>query len=289
MSKRINATSGLLLGLAGMMAGCGAMGAEASAWEIELEVGEESSVDAVAAAEAVDVGDAADADVDGSSDSGRSNWATATSEAPALPLVDMDARQLAQQWLRWSLAQPWSTGPVNDTTGAGCRWGQQDALWFLAGTAGGSVVRECEIPAGTELFFPLLNGWAALPLDWLAPGDPLDEVMPELLATLEDQHVHTCALTLHVDGQEVAGSFAQMHEDLLVEIVEPFEIDMNIDDPASELPEAGGPMSAVTAGYYARLAPLLPGEHVLEFGGSVCSGATGAFQTSVTYTVHVAG
>src|SRR5439155_23432452 len=64
----------------------------------------------------------------------------------------------AARWWQWALAQPLSTNPVLDTTGANCAAGQSGRVWFLAGTfSAGTVSRSCTVPAGTALLFPVLN------------------------------------------------------------------------------------------------------------------------------------
>lgn len=53
----------------------------------------------------------------------------------------------AIDWVQWALALPWSTGPINDATGASCAMGQQGPVWYLAGTtgaAGGSVMKRAQ-------------------------------------------------------------------------------------------------------------------------------------------------
>ncbi|MCA9711706.1 MAG: hypothetical protein KDK70_38075 [Myxococcales bacterium] len=257
MTRRFHATAALWLWLGGVATGCEAMSADELDEALELDTeGEEPSVATALTSAARVVGSAADDEL------------------------------LVRQWLQWSLAQPWSTGPVSATS-TSCGSTQGSGPWFLAGTAGGSATRECTIPADTELFFPLLNGWAIVPAELLEGEEPLQDAFPAAFEAIGDQHADTCALTLRIDGQDVAAGFEQLHEDFHVEILEPFEVDVNSDDPVSGSPQGGGPVHAVTAGYYVHLAPLSPGDHVLELGGALCSGPK-TFETSVTYTVHIA-
>ena len=52
---------------------------------------------------------------------------------------------------------PPRTIPVLDTTGENADVGQEGPVWFLAGNLGGITVRECAVPEGKALFFPILN------------------------------------------------------------------------------------------------------------------------------------
>src|SRR3954468_24118744 len=62
----------------------------------------------------------------------------------------------AAVWWQWLLAQPASTNPLLDETGANCAQGQQGPVWFLAGGFGG-VTRRCAVPVGHALLIPVVN------------------------------------------------------------------------------------------------------------------------------------
>ncbi len=187
------------------------------------------------------------------------------------------------EWLRWVIGQPFDENPVNDPSGALCGVDQDGPVWFLAGTFGGPAERECTIPAGKQLFFPLVNNWCTI-----APelGDP-DELLAlwgaDVEAWFDANYANTCALTLRVDGKDVVPDFDELYTTHYLKVMEPFEVDVN---PAWA-PEytAGGPMPTLGAGHYARLMPLTPGDHVVEFGGSICGDHP--FTTAVTYHLHV--
>jgi hypothetical protein len=84
-------------------------------------------------------------------------------------------------WVRWAESLPWLDGPIKDQTGEHCADGQDGPVWYLAGTAGGPVVRQCDIPAGKQLFFPLINTWAPLYPEWF----PSEEAIASILIFLE--------------------------------------------------------------------------------------------------------
>ena len=62
-----------------------------------------------------------------------------------------------QKWWEWAFEVPSNDSPVNDVTGENCSLNQEGPVWFLAGTFGTSVTRECTIPEGKALFMPAAN------------------------------------------------------------------------------------------------------------------------------------
>jgi hypothetical protein len=63
------------------------------------------------------------------------------------------------RWWQWVFSLPANNSPILDT--GDCSAGQSGHVWFLAGAfAPTTVTRQCTIPPGTALFFPLANGWA---------------------------------------------------------------------------------------------------------------------------------
>lgn len=198
---------------------------------------------------------------------------------------------LAIGWVRWALAQPWSNGPIADPTGASCAMGQQGPVWFLAGTSGGAVTRECTIPQGKQLAIPLVNSWWTFPEEFYPDDAAVEAGIDDSIAWLQNNFDHTCTLTLRIDGQDVVpGGFDAMAEALYIETFEPFEIELHPDDNyMTQYDVAGGPMLATGAGYYARIQPLTPGDHSIELGGTLCNGKKLWFSTSATYHVHIDG
>src|SRR4051812_7253552 len=107
---------------------------------------------------------------------------------------------LAVAWWQYVLRQPTATNPLLDQTGANCASDQSGAVFFLAGTGGsGTATRTaCAIPAGKQLFFPLVNAF-----DVHTPGDGLDT--PELVyKDFQSYGFRADTLTASVDGVAVA-------------------------------------------------------------------------------------
>ena len=61
-------------------------------------------------------------------------------------------------WWQYVAAQPVSSNPLFDPTGAGCRNAQSGKVFFLVGDAT-SPRDQCTVPAGKALFFPLVNAF----------------------------------------------------------------------------------------------------------------------------------
>jgi hypothetical protein len=193
---------------------------------------------------------------------------------------------LAAAWTRWIMALPYSTGPVNDSTGAACAAGQHGKYWFLAGTPGGAAERACDVPADRHLVLPLLNWFCAFFPELYPDDEALEQGIAEMVGGAASLPDAVCELTLEVDGVDALADIDAFTE--LFDITEQaFEIDANDDHFAASEGFAGGTMPAVTAGYYVRLKPLAPGDHTIEFGGALCTDGIVDFETRTTYHLHV--
>jgi hypothetical protein len=65
--------------------------------------------------------------------------------------------ELQAEWWQWATSIPASHNPIFDKTGNRCGMGQRADLWFLAGSTGGRVTRNCTVPAGVNLLVPVVN------------------------------------------------------------------------------------------------------------------------------------
>jgi hypothetical protein len=76
-----------------------------------------------------------------------------------LPYDPRSPEGLAARWVRWVAAAPLLKNPVNDETGEHAAANQPGDVWFLAGSLGDRVERQCTVPADRELFLPVFNMW----------------------------------------------------------------------------------------------------------------------------------
>jgi hypothetical protein len=202
----------------------------------------------------------------------------------------------AAEWWQWALGVPAATNPVDDLTGANCAERQVDDVWFLAGTFGDMpVVRDCTIPEGTSLFFPLINsGFFAFLTD--PPEQRTEEFLRAAAAC-----GFPAELSLEVDGQEIrekdlqrlftgpSDSQAPGRQRKQERVITPL---FNVQLPPgnifgadeNDIPELVLSPSA-EEGYYMFLKPLSPGEHVVHWRAEGCSAAT-ALQ-DITYHLTV--
>jgi hypothetical protein len=96
----------------------------------------------------------------------------------------------ASRWWRVALETPTSLNPLADDTGANCDHGDMGNVWFLFGGLGTDpVVRECKVPAGRALFFPILNQCSGAFLND-PPEERREEFLGEQVACIEDAAQH---------------------------------------------------------------------------------------------------
>lgn len=177
----------------------------------------------------------------------------ASAQGTNRPSVQKPKPELANQWWQWAMASPRSSSPVSDQTGERCGNGQQGEFWFLAGGYGSSKIRRnCTVPAGKSLFFPLINM-----VYW--PTSEGGETFTcnrakELAALNNDTAIELFA---EIDGQAV-------------EHLEQYRVaSQQCFDVFDRVPQAQKPYKAfpsATDGYWLQIGPLSPGRHTLKFG-----------------------
>ena len=159
---------------------------------------------------------------------------------------------LAKGWWRWALAQPRASNPVADSTGASCTVGQEGAVWFLAGTPGGSATRACAVPSQRALFFPVLNE--------LCVGDQ---------PCGQNDFDQAVSLT-SIDGVMISPRPVG---------TDTFGVNSA---PGNPLLDLTGPASGRAFGLWVLLRPLTTGAHTISFSGHL-----GSFSLSVRYALTV--
>lgn len=194
----------------------------------------------------------------------------------------MSYGELAGAWWDWAVNQPPDMNPILDETGEFASVGQDPAgkVFFLAGNFGGETVRECTVPAGKALFFPIVNGL------WIAPEEGNNE---ECRQAVNDFLGFPAEIACWIDGEPV--------EDLRAY--------------RAQSPPGGSPFHIAAGGLLESLDPTfyiardyLPGtvadgywllvqlgqekEHVIQFSGQSAN-PDAPFELSVTYHLTVAG
>jgi hypothetical protein len=135
-------------------------------------------------------------------------------------------------------------------------FGGENGVMFLTGVGGPTTV-EITIPAGTALFFPVLNTECSV-----AETDPFHgDTETELRACANGFIDDTSGRFAEIDGVPVKNRDAYRVQSPL------FEYGPLPEDNAFGLP-AGTVSPSVDAGYYLLLAPLSVGEHMIHFRGT---------------------
>ena len=176
---------------------------------------------------------------------------------------------LTADWYRWQEANypgfDFGDGMVD------CNLGQRGNIWFLGGSGGTTSERECmeSIPAGKQIFFPLLNIviWDE-PLSTAERRQAMDEIISDQFPGILGIDVEACHLTATLDGDPVIFSGTPIER-----VQSP--VFTYLDDP-----------EAVADGFWGLLPRLPGGEHTLNFTGSYCSLGTNSsigFDVNVTY------
>ena len=188
-------------------------------------------------------------------------------------------------WWQYVSAQPVSSNPLSDSTGAGCRNGQSGPVFFLVGGSGSAAVirNQCTVPAGKALFLPLINA------DDFEPGFTALEVWKQL----EGFFGPITALHASIDGRAAgnlnpattpyhvcAGPVARCS-------APPFSITVP-NENLYGVPE-GTYAPTVDDGAYLLLAPLKRGAHTITFGGTakLFAGTSNETEFSQNITYHL--
>lgn len=216
------------------------------------------------------------------------------SHAHFTPIIGTPSGDLTVDWWLWAADLPDDPNVVDnafqDTTGEFARQGDVgDDLFFLAGLEmSGEVHRSFAVPEGSTIVVPLLTAGGALPI--FGEHTPADEA--ESLSTLQGflaGFVASAAnVYLKIDGETIISgdpdgtpgsnaalhfvdspefSFGAFHASADVETrgyQSGYFTDINSNQPSIEGVELA-PADAI--GWWATISNLLPGHHVIEFGG----------------------
>jgi len=163
-------------------------------------------------------------------------------------------------WWRWLHSIPKAKSPASDHTGDLCDTSQNNPhAWFLAGTFGDSAVRNCTIPRGKAVLFPIITSVFSFDLDpHLKTEEDLTNAVRKDIDTVED-------LALRINEVDIT-QFNRLRV-----LSKPFH-DL-IDDMRT---------ISVSDGYWAFLKPLNSGDYTFYFRGKNID-----FYNEVTYHVSI--
>lgn len=191
-------------------------------------------------------------------------------------------------WQQWAASIPTSRHPLFDN--GDCSTGQTGPVWFLGGKfcplgevcSMRNVIRNCSVPAGKALYFPILNVEDSVLEERLVenPGKPQYQQIPWMRASLESD-LTNARVACTIDGTAVP----HLLEKFRVQSVA-FSFTLPADNYftsfyGTRFPE-GAHFPAVDDGWYLMLAPLPPGHHVLRLEGAN-RGTTLSVQYNLTF------
>src|SRR5688500_7378520 len=77
--------------------------------------------------------------------------------APSSEIHGHSYGEWTAKWWQWFLAIPNEGHPVRDLTGEKCSVNQSGPVWFLVGAWFEALERNCEVPYGKSILFPIVN------------------------------------------------------------------------------------------------------------------------------------
>jgi hypothetical protein len=167
----------------------------------------------------------------------------------------MTYSEWSARWWQWAISLPTSNSPLFDT--ADCSTGQIGPVWFLGGSfVSATDVRNCNVPFGKALFFPLVNNECS---DLEAP--PWYGATPQERRACAALVIDTVSdLAAEIDGVPV--------QDLeKYRVVSPNFYFTAPPDNLLGVPADTG--QSVGDGYYLMVAPLSAGPHTIHFTATV--------------------
>jgi hypothetical protein len=176
-----------------------------------------------------------------------------------------DLAQLQREWWQWAMSIPSNSNPIYDRTGKNCGIAQRGDVWFLAGSTGATVTRSCSVPAGVSLFVPLVNTFCF----------PDASFSDSFCVTDSDNFIESFlggTLALTVDGTSVTPTDVRDETD--------FNFAVGANGVFGAKP--GIYRATIARGFWAEVAPLSPGPHVVHI-----QAAGTLFALDVTYDLNV--
>jgi hypothetical protein len=179
------------------------------------------------------------------------------------------------KWWQWFFSMPEAINPTFDDTGRNCANNQTGPVWYLAGTGGGAVTRECTISSDKGILIPIINAACD------SATEPSLDTDAELQACAKADQDLVIGKEITVDGINIGNLDAYRFQSPLFNLTFP---ENNI---AGIAPQTA---KAVSDGFWILLEPLSPGMHEIHFkaalGDPTATGITN-FALDVRYLLTV--
>jgi len=186
----------------------------------------------------------------------------------------------AADYWRWALPQPAGVNPLLDETGADCGQGQDGSVWFLAGNFNGTMHRECTVPPGRALFFPIANVF------WIQTLQDPNLSIAEIRAGARELLDEGLEMSATIDGRPVVEPERYFEDSSVVTMRLPDDNVLGYDETICPR-DLDGVIACdpfLDAGYYLFVQPLPRGNHTLRF---TCTIPAFDFVLDITYTLHI--
>jgi hypothetical protein len=178
----------------------------------------------------------------------------------------------SSKWWQWAQSIPKENNPTGDETGEKCSQEQSGAVWFLAGTRGGSAVRDCTVPAGKGILIPIINGECSF------AEFPSLKTESELRDCAKADQDKVRSIDVTIDGVNLRDLQKYRVQSQLFNITLPENNVLGLQPQTTQ---------AVADGYYAMLEPLSLGKHTIHFSGVLGDPSANPFVTDATYNLDV--
>jgi hypothetical protein len=197
-------------------------------------------------------------------------WASsakASKDAPAVSVFNTTSKPFGltygdwtARWWQWAYSIPKDIHPAYDNTGKHCAVNQNGPVWFFPGTYGKSVVRDCTVPAGKAILFPILNSECSF---GEFPNLKTIQQLRMCAKVFQDQVIQ---LQASVDGMPIP--------DLEKYRIQSLQFNFTLPkDNILGLP-ANTSTQAVADGNWVFLKPLPQGKHEITFRGNTVGSTT---------------
>jgi len=183
-------------------------------------------------------------------------------------------KELTAQWWQWASSMSDEDGAVGDTTGAKCAMEQKGNVWFLAGGYGSSKIkRQCTIPEGKSIFFPIIN------MVYWDESSTSARICSQLKSEVTMDEKEISHIAVEINGH-------------VVEDAKKYHVKSDCFDLYERLSPAERPTKiayAATDGFWILLSPLPKGKHSLKFGATYidASDKSERMKQDIEYTLTV--
>jgi hypothetical protein len=179
------------------------------------------------------------------------------------------------EWWKWAFSLPVAEHPLFEDNS--CNYvaeGQSGKVWFLGGVfnVSGTATRNCTVPAGKALFFPIINTECST----LEGNGDTEQALRDCATEITDTITNA---DVEIDGVSLRNVQQKYRADSPLFTYGPLPADNFLGAAA------GATSPSVADGFYIMLAPLSVGEHTIHFTGTY--GDPINFTLDITYNLTV--